>query len=205
MQAALQRFKTEIQFCKDILTLAFEQDLAGVPKHNPTVITFLVDSAYVRFWIAWEGFLEQCFHNYMLGMLSTTGTIVSRHVTPTDLQHAQKMIIGINRYFDWSNPDYIVKTSIHIFGIPNPFESTLKSIFSSLSDMKAIRNSAAHISSTTQSSLDAAAHRILGTPTTNISTSDLLMRNIGGTGVPTTVFQNFMTILDVAAEVIAKA
>lgn len=72
-------------------------------------------------------------------------------------------------------------------------------------DMKSIRNSAAHISSTTTSKLDGVASRILGLTASNYSAYRLLFSNdpiIAAT--PKTVLERYIEILDVAAEQIAN-
>ena len=72
-------------------------------------------------------------------------------------------------------------------------------------DMKSIRNSAAHLSSTTSSKLDGLASRILSTPVTNYTAYKLLFSiDPRVTLYPTTVLERYLTLLDVAAEEIAN-
>lgn len=85
------------------------------------------------------------------------------------------------------------------------FNTSLSAINNDLMDLKTIRNSAAHISSTTTSKLDGLSTRILGTASTNFTAYKLLFSNDPRAAVANTnVLDRYLQILDVAAEEIAN-
>jgi len=89
---------------------------------------FITDSAYLKIFIAWETFLEDSFIQYMLGEHSISGKVISCCVQPTDKKHANNLLIGTQRYVDWSNPEIIRKLCNLYFKSGNPFDIFISSI-----------------------------------------------------------------------------
>jgi len=86
-----------------------------------------------------------------------------------------------------------------------PFENNLSAIQTDLSDLRIMRNSAAHISSTTQASLEALAQRLFTVPQPNIRLYDLLLRVDPTSAAGETIFASYQRKLDVTAELVARA
>ena len=86
------------------------------------------------------------------------------------------MVIGINRYFDYANHDYVRRIVSIYFQGGYPFEPHLGAIASDLADLRTMRNASAHLSSTTQAALEALAQRVLTTPQPGIDLYSFLTR-----------------------------
>lgn len=165
---------------------------------------FISESAFLRIYIAWETFVENSFVDYLLNEPSILNNRPAKWVNPIDKEHAQQIIIGNQRHMDWSNPETIRKISQIFFHQGYVFNTSLSAINNDLMDLKTIRNSAAHTSSTTSSKLDGLSTRILGVTCTNYTAYRLLF-SIDPRGTPNQkVLDRYLQILDVAAEQIAN-
>lgn len=165
---------------------------------------FISESAFLRIYIAWVTFVENSFVDYLLNEPSILNNRPAKWVNPIDKEHAQQIIIGNQRHMDWSNPETIRKISQIFFHQGYVFNTSLSAINNDLMDLKTIRNSAAHTSSTTSSKLDGLSTRILGVTCTNYTAYRLLF-SIDPRGTPNQkVLDRYLQILDVAAEQIAN-
>ena len=70
------------------------------------------------------------------------------------------MVIGTQRYFDYANPDYVRKLVDMYFEKGYPFEPHLSGAFTEIADMRTLRNASVHVTSTTQTALEALAFRL---------------------------------------------
>lgn len=174
----------------------------GSYMYNQEHRDFIVNAAFLKFYISWETFLESVFSSYLLGEPTIIGTTVSTCITARDQKHASDILIGSNTYFDWTNPELVRKISKLYLEDDNTIGNNILSIQSDLFDLKIIRNAAAHITITTQTKLDSVASRIMRHQQSNISVSSLIMSNKPGTA--DSVFQYYKVLLDAAAECICK-
>jgi hypothetical protein len=114
------------------------------------------------------------------------------------------MLIGTQRYVDWANPETVVKLANLYLKDGEPFNTNLKSIQSHLSDLKTIRNSCAHLSSTTSAQLDSVASRLLGKPVSGVSVTDLLTATDPNGQQDETILDRYLAYVDACAENLAK-
>ena len=129
------------------------------------------------------------------------GRVVPCCVRATSLDHAHKLIIGTNKYFDWTNPELVVQLSSLFLEPDNPIKTAIHATNSDLFDLKTIRNAAAHISTTTQQKLDSVASRIYGRQMVNTKVAEVInhVRTDGKTQ-----WAYLKDLLDVAAENVAN-
>lgn len=160
--AALTAFRTEVTTFQGFVSKAFTQDAGGAYFLTPPERSFVVDSAFLRIFIAWEGFLEEVFVSYLLGQPSAAGKLAVRHAIPSSEQHARDILIGTQKYVDWANPEIVRRLARLYFVNGEPIEPVISSIQNDLFDLRTVRNAAAHLTSTTGKSLDALASRRLG-------------------------------------------
>ncbi|UFK97248.1 hypothetical protein [Kaistella faecalis] len=167
---------------------------------------FICESAFLRIFIAWETFVENCFVDYLLNEPSILNNRPAKWVNPISKDHAQEIIIGNQRFMDWSNPETIRKISQIYFHQGYVFNTSLSAIHNDLMDLKTIRNSAAHMSSTTASKLDGLSQRILNnTACVNYTAYKLLFSvDPRSSIINQTVLERYLQLLDVAAEQIAN-
>ncbi|MBL4781952.1 MAG: hypothetical protein JKX92_06880 [Porticoccaceae bacterium] len=198
----LSYFRSEIAKINGYISFAYERDFSGDNVRSEQEIEFLVTSAFLKLFIAWESFLEKSFVAYLTGEVSMDGGGLTKFANPTDEDHAHKLLIGTQKYVDWANKEIVNRVAGLYFMEGEPFKTALNSIGTDLSDLRTIRNASAHISSTTQTKLDAVASRILGVTVTSINVSDFIMK-ISKEDSSKTVLQMYQLKLDITAENIA--
>lgn len=187
------------------ITFAHQKYANGSYKVARNLREFICESALLRIFIAWETFVQNSFVDYLLNEPSILNNRPAKWVNPINQEHAQQIIIGNQRHMDWSNPETIRKISQIFFHQGYVFNTTLSAINNDLMDLKAIRNSAAHISSTTSGKLDGVSTRILNTPCASYTAYRLLFSIDPRTGAANqTVLDRYLQLLDVAAEQIAN-
>lgn len=201
----LNDFRTTTTNLVAHITFAHQKYVSGSYKVSRDLREFISESAFLRIYIAWETFIENCFVDYLLNEPSILNNRPAKWVNPIDRDHAQQIIIGNQRHMDWSNPETIRKISQIFFHQGYVFNAALSAINNDLMDLKTIRNSAAHTSSTTSSKLDGLSTRILNTPCLNYTAYRLLFSVDPRSAVPNTnVLNRYLQIIDVAAEQIAN-
>jgi hypothetical protein len=169
--AALNKIGSAGQLVKDIHAL----DASGnyeKPLYEREVVT---NACFLNVFIALEEFFEASFGHYAMGRMSTASWRPSKFARPPSVAHAQEMFIGIQRFMDWSTPDHVVKLAKLYFAQGEPFVLPISSSKSQLDNMKTVRNATAHLSRTTQASLDAAYSRWTGAPVIGVNTYQMLM------------------------------
>lgn len=201
---SLTTFRVSVAEANSFIALAFQQDgneNYALPQNQRDFIT---DSAYLKFFIAWETFLESSFIKYMLGEPSILGNAIIRYVQPIDEQHANRLLIGTQKYVDWSNPEIVKKLCNLHFAPGNPFDTYISSMMGDLFDLKTIRNAAAHLNSTTRHQLDSLGSRKLKRPCNNLKVSDLILAVNPDSASNETILTTYLNKLDVSAEGIAN-
>ena len=202
LNISLTEFRQNVTKVNSYIELAYEQDGSSNNLRTDEEIEFLVTSAFLKLFIAWECFLEKSFISYLTGEESLDGNQLVRYVSPVDEKHAHRIVIGTQNYVSWANNKIVNQIAGLYFENSEPYLTSLNSISRDLSDLRTIRNASAHISSSTQKKLDAVASRILGAPISNIGVSDLVTR-ISPEDNTKTILQMYQHKLDITAENIA--
>jgi hypothetical protein len=198
----LTEFRAGIAQTNRLITMAHEQNADGDDIFDLESKDFIITSAFLKMFIYWESFIEASFSKYLTGELSTEGTSVTCFASPNDREHALKMLIGTQKYVDWANHDIVTRLAKLYLADGEPFRSNLTSISTELTDLKTIRNSAAHSSSTTRHPIDAFASRILGVSISGIGVASLVMK-LHPLDLSKTVLMYYQNILEITAENIA--
>ena len=200
---SLLQFQTSISRVNDYVDIAYEIDEHGKDKYSTDQKEFIVSSAFLKMFICWEEFIESAFIKYLLGEPSITGDIISSYASPKDTDHAHKLIIGTQKYVDWANHEIVKRLSNIYFENGEPISTAISSISTDISDLRVIRNAAAHISTTTQQKLDAVASRKLGVTVSNIGVAEFVTK-LSPDDSTKTVLQSYQLMLEITAENIAK-
>ena len=103
---------------------------------------------------------------------------------------------------DWANHEIVRRLAKLYLENGEPLASNIASISSELSDLKTVRNAAAHLSSTTRHQLDALSSRVLSRNITNTDVATFMMQ-LHPSDSTKTVLQYYQNLLDIAAESIA--
>ncbi|QJW90499.1 hypothetical protein HNV11_14480 [Spirosoma taeanense] len=202
---SLNTFRASVAEANGFIALAFQQDASGAYVLPQNQRDFISDSAFLKLFIAWETFLEHSFIKYMLGEPSILGTVIVRYVQPIDEQHAHKLLIGTQKYVDWSNPDIVKRLCNLFFDRANPFDTFISSMMTDLFDLKTVRNAAAHLTSTTRQQLDSVGTRRLRRPCVNLNVSDFIFAVDPLSATGDTILTTYLNKLDVGAEGISNA
>jgi len=199
----LSEFKANVAQCESLIANAHRVDNTGVPILPPADLQQITVAAFLNMFIAWETFLESALSKFMIGAQTINGNRPNKYVTPPDTESAKKILIGVGRYFDYGNHEYVRKIVRTYFVNGYPFEPHLGAIFSELEDLRSMRNASAHITSTTQRALESLAAGILR-PAPGIDLYRLLTTIDPRSPTGETVFASYKTKLIVAAEIIAQ-
>jgi hypothetical protein len=140
----------------------------------------------------------------MIGGQTLSGSLPTRHVSPPSEEIARQIIIGWMRFFDYGDHGRVRTIANIYFDQGYPYEPHLTALFTDLSDLRTMRHSSAHISSTTQKSLEALAMRVFSRPMPRITLYQMLMAIDPRSAARDTVFVTYKDKLIVAAELIAQ-
>lgn len=205
VSSALTTFKADIAQCEALIANAHGTDASTgnfiLPALDREQITV---AAFLNLFIAWETFIEAVLAAILTGAATLNGNSPIRFASPPTVADAKKMMIGINRYFDYGN-HFNVRKMVSIFldqGLP--FEPHLSGIQGTLDDLRVMRNAAAHITSTTQVALETLALRLLSTPSPGIKLYSLLTALDPRSTIGGTIFQTYRDLLIVTADLIAN-
>lgn len=200
----LADLQTSIAQVDTLISNAHRLDNAGgmlFPAMDRLQIT---TAAFLNMFIAWESFLESAITKIMSGEPTISGNRPNRYVSPPSIEAAQSMIVGINRYFDYANIEYIKKIVSQYFENGYPFEPHLSGITRDIADLRTMRNASAHLSISTQTPLEGLAQRLLMTPQPGISLYQLLTSQLPNATAGRTVLAEYRDKLLTAAQLIAQ-
>lgn len=201
---ALNTFQDACNSADTFVTRAHSQDSSGNFFLNVDERDLVTVAAFLRMFIAWETFLETTFLLYMVGTPSRLGANITTYVHPLNLEHARNILVGNQRFIDWSTPDTVRILSQSIFDNGAPFAIPISSCHADLLDMKTVRNATAHTTLTTMRTLDGLATRKLGHPVANTTAAAFLLSTLPGSAPPVTLFRYYMDIVLTAASLIAN-
>lgn len=200
----LAKFQQDLAHTDQYVQDAFSTNPNGGYIFRENFRNFIVEAAIVKIVVAWETFLEGVFTYYSMAEPSISGLVYSRYSNPPNLEHARKMAIGTQKYVEWSNPSIVLSISKLYFDSGEPFKSVIAGISDTLSDLRVIRNAAAHLSSTTKTPFEAVAAKIFGLPSPGITVADFLVRIHPTSTTNETVFAIVIKTLDAAACAIVR-
>jgi hypothetical protein len=200
----LKEFRTEITQCDSLIAHAHAVDLAGNPILPTVDQKQITIAAFLNMFIAWETFLESAFVEYMTGEATTAGRLPVKYVSPPDADAARAMVIGTQRYFDYGNHENVKKAARMFFQNGDPFEPHISGMICDLADLRTMRNSSAHITSTTQTALESLALRIFAAPRPGIGLYQLLTNTDPRVQGGRTVLSVYQDKLITAAGLIAQ-
>lgn len=204
LAVALANFQSSALQCDSLIANGHKTDSAGTYIHTQADKEQITAAAFLNLFIAWETFLEDALTKLMIGNPTIGGSLPTRYVSPPTIEAAQKLLIGINRYFDFANHENVKQVSNMYFLNGYPLEPHLSSISQDLADLKTMRNASAHLSSTTQAKLNGLALRIFTTPQPGISLYNLLVATDPRSTSGQTVYGTYKDRLVTAATLIAQ-
>lgn len=203
---SLNEYRTSVSEASSFIATILQRHASGGYKYPAALRGFVVESAFVKIFVAWETFIEGIFMKYMMGENPDTVPLSHRYASPISRSHANDFLLGIGKkdFIEWSTPDTVKKLSGIYFGNENIINDTIGGIYQDLISLKIIRNAIAHVSSTTSSKLDRLASTIIGLPQVGIQPHALLLWIDPTPALPNTLLSKYITLLDTAAELITR-
>jgi hypothetical protein len=201
---SLADFQARVAQCDNLIANAHAGLPGGLFHFTPRDREQITEAAFLNMFIAWEEFIEASIGDFMMGELTIAGNQPVRFVIPPSRDHSGKMVVHMNRYFDYANHENVKKLAKLYFDTGYPFDTPINSMTQELSDLKIMRNACAHMSSTTKAALEGLGLRIFGSPQSNISVYQMLTANDPRTNPVVTVYASYRDKLLVAAELIAQ-
>lgn len=203
LATALGSFRTSAAQCASLVANAHKTDATGMPLLPPLDQRQITVAAFLNLFVAWETYLEEAFAAILLGNPTLSGSLPVKYASATSADHARKIVVGAQRYFDYGNHEHFRKLVGALLDSGYPFEPHIGSIVSDLQDLRTMRNSAAHVTTSTQGALEALATRLFGAPQPGIDLYSLLLRTHPKSGSGNTVFGHASDTLVAAAQLIA--
>ena len=201
---SLADFRASAAQCDSLIVNAHKADASGsalLPQADQRQIAV---AAFLNLFVAWETFLEEVLAKLMVGQPTISGNSPTRFVSPPTTEAARRLVIGVQRYFDYGNHENLRKMVVMYFDRGYPFEPHLSSANTDLADMRTMRNASAHVTSTTQAALESLAQRIFSTPRRGVDLYTLLTSIDPRSHTGNTVFAECRQKLDVVAELVAR-
>jgi hypothetical protein len=201
VKSVLERLESDVGQCKALIanSHALVHAKPLLPQRDREQI---VCGAFLNLHVAWESFLEDSLLLFLSGGSTISGKQPVSYVQAPDRKTAAAIVIGTQRYFDYANSEFVMKLVGTYFKDGYPYQPHLDSIADQLASMRAIRNAAAHITSSTQVKLDATAQKLLVTPHPGISVYTLVTST--RPKAAKTVFEEFSDTVVAAATLIAN-
>lgn len=200
---ALASLRAKAAQCDSLVVRAHRHGADGAPLFTALDRQQITVAAFLNLFIAWEEFLEAALADFMSGEPTISGGRPAKYVSPPNPAAARAIVIGVNRYFDYSNHDYVRRIVSMYFQNGYPFEPHLSAITSDLADLRTLRNASAHLSSTTQAALEGLAQRIFATPRPGIDLYTVLTAADPRSGTGNTVLAQARDKLLTVAELVA--
>lgn len=106
--------------------------------------TQIVELAFMKSFLTWEGFLEEAFILYLLGRKAPNGYAPVRHAIPMNRQHAVELLASDARHTDWTTANKVVSRATRFFKGGGPFVNVIRPQSNLLDNLKTIRNALSH-------------------------------------------------------------
>jgi hypothetical protein len=201
---ALKAARTEIQRSitgfQSTISWITVKDPQGGYTYSEVLRDFIIESAFLKLFVAWESFLEATFIAYLMGNQPRTGVPVTRFATPQSIDAANKMLVGTQRFVDWANPEIVMRLASLFFRDGFPVRYALASAHQDLVDMKVVRNACAHLSRTTKPAFDQITSRTVSKQYQEFPVSSFLLASNPAT--KTAVHEHYVGTIRTAAKLI---
>lgn len=203
LAAALTSFRANAAQCAALVANAHKVDTSGTAFLTSLDQRQVTVAAFLNLFVAWETFLEESLAAVLMGANTLSGRTPVTFAHATSAEHAHRIVVGAQRYFDYGNHDHFRKLCAALLDNGYPFEPHMGSLVSDLQDLRTMRNSAAHISTSTQGALEALATRTLGSPQPGIDLYSFLLTTHPKSVTGNTILGHASDLLLAAAQLIA--
>lgn len=172
----------------------------GVPRFSTHHKEIVVELAFLRAFLAWEGFLEESFVLYLLGKAPPRGISPTRYTDPPSRVVAEQLASEGRDYTDWTSVSAVTGRAERFLRDGRPYSPVLKSQQYSFDEMKTIRNAIVHSSTYSSRQFERLVRRKLGTYRPNLSVGGFLTITVPSSSPPESFFGSYVGQIRLAAE-----
>lgn len=191
----------------DCRRLASDAQAASQAGANPRISAgrrdWIIELAFLRGYLAWEGFVEESCILYMLGEDPLEGRALVRYVTPPNRKAAVAMAAGGRQYADWSDPDEVKERAATYFRSGRPYAEAFTGV-NALTSAKKLRNAIAHDSDSANEKFRNMVRGQMGNVSPGITVGKFLNTARPNVAPQQTFLEYYLQQLEVVAEKIAK-
>ncbi len=172
------------------------------PKFTVKHRDILVESAFLRVYLAWEQLLEESFILYLLGRRSPSSYSPSRlaGAIPTTRKDAITLTAAGQKYANWDNPESVRRRSLRFFRSGAPYETTLAPRINVFLNMQVVRNSLVHRSDYSKKQFEQVVRNNLGFFPSDMTVGVFLGTTVPGSNPPISFFELYLNNIDTAAQ-----
>lgn len=162
LTSVLTGFQETLADCRRLASDARQWSIAGA-RHRigRGRRDSMIELAFLRGFLAWEGFLEESFLLYMLGKKPPTGRAPVRYVLPPTRRAAHALAAGGRDYAKWDTGNDVVTLAERCFRDGRPYAGVLRGEQQMLQDVKTVRNAIAHDSTAARERFEGLVRRQL--------------------------------------------
>ena len=144
LAASVKEFEGAIQLTARASVWQHRLQYLSQARFKKEHYTQIVELAFMKSFLTWEGFLEEAFILYLLGKKSPNGYTPGRHAFPMNRQHAVDLLASDARHTDWTVASRVVNRAGRFFKEGRPFVNVIRPKSNLLDNLKTIRNALSH-------------------------------------------------------------
>lgn len=195
VQTVLNEFLRRLEECKRFVADAYgwssPKAQAGVLRISKKRCDSITELAFLRAFLAWEGFVEESFLLYLMGQVPPRGRAPRRYAFPPNYDAALKWVVPEGRdYAQWTHPQHVGARAERFFHGGRPFVPVLRHNQNVLEEARKIRNAIAHDSTGVREIFERLVRTKLGTLPPNLSVGGFLSTTVPA-NVPGVSFLDF--------------
>lgn len=199
-------FDSAVNDCRRLAADAYQWSASG-SKHRISLSRrdSMTELAFLRLYLAWEGFLEEAFLSYLLGLEPPHGRGPVRFANPPTWRAAHELVLPESRDYAVWDASTVIRRAERFFRDGRPFSAALRSQQSALDEIRKLRNAVAHRSTSSHEKFkDVARDRLKGTLPPGLSVGGFLGLTIPNSLPPSSFFDLYAGKLGAVANGIVR-
>lgn len=166
----------------------------------------ITELAFLRAFLAWETFLEECFVLYLSGQKAPRGRPPARYAFPPNQKTAMEWLVPEGRrYARWTIAAEVSSRAERFFRDGRPFAPILRGNQSVLDETRIVRNAVAHDSANAQEQFEALVRNRLGVLPPKLTIGGFLGMTVPGRTPPSSFLDFYGGRIEFAAQQIVPS
>ncbi len=164
---------------------------------------WIVETAFLRAFLALESFLEEAFILYSLGNRAPKGPAPHRYTFPPTKKRAIEWV-NLGRDFSSWSVSSVTERALRFFRSGGPFTNPLSGSRTALDEARIVRNAIAHESSSAQGKFENLVRQKLGTLPPSLSVGGFLITTVPGSNPPQSFLEWYLEKAELVATQIVR-